>query len=204
MNQVINKIFGAAALTLLTIGAQAATLSVVPTASAVTVGSSFSVTINISDLIDAGAPSLGAFDLDINFNSALLSYSGFSWGDNIHGDQLDLAQLGSFAQADVSQAALGKLNYFEISFDDVAALNNTQAGSFGLLTLTFNALTQGATPITLGVNALGDAYGNALTAQISNANVNVNAVPLPSALSLFTSALIMMAGRARNRKAENR
>jgi len=189
MHHIVKKVFGAAALTVLAVSAQAATLSVLPSVSSVAVGSTFNVTINISDLIDAGAPSLGDFDIDIHFNSALLSYSGFTWGDSIHGDQLDLAHLGSFSQADTSHANTGALNYFEVSLDDVATLNNTQAGSFGLVTLTFNALAAGSAPITLSVNALGNANGNALSAQINNGNVNVSAVPLPSALTLFTSSL---------------
>lgn len=199
MNHYLQKVLGVAALTMAGFSAHAATVSVVPSAVSVAVGSTFNVTISIADLIGSGAPSLGAFDLDIQFDSAILGYAGFSWGDSVLGDQLDLAHLGSLAYADETNAASGKLNYFEVSYDDVDALNLTQAGNFGLLTLTFNALTNGATPITIGINALSDADGHELAAQIANSSVTVSAVPLPSALPLFASALLLGAG-ARTRR----
>lgn len=199
MKQSLQKTIGAVVLTLAGFGAQAATLSVLPSATSVAVGSTFSVTIAIADLFGASAPSLADYDIDVDFDASRLGYVGFTWGDSVLGDQLDLAHLGSLAFADESQAASGRLNYFEVSYDDSALLNAMQADSFGLLTLTFSALGNGVAPITLSVNALGDANGNALAAQIANGGVQVNEVPLPSTLSLFASALLL-AGGARTRR----
>lgn len=198
--KTINKLVSAVALTLLGVSAHAATLSVLPSSASVNAGSTLTVSINASDLIDNGAPSLGAFDFDIQFDANVLSYTGFSWGDNVLGDQLDLAQLGSINGYDISHAATGSLNFYEISLDDSSALNNVQAGHFGLLTLTFSTLAAGNSVLALNVNALSDADGNELiNTQINNSNVTVNAVPLPTALPLFASALLLSFGRLRNK-----
>jgi Cohesin domain len=179
--------------------ALAATLQVVPSVNQIGIGSSVQISVRINDLVDLGAPSLGAYDLDIHFDPTVLSFSGVTWGDALLGDQLDLAQLGSFAQIDTGAVANGKLNLFEFSYDDIAALNNTQAGSFTLFSLTFDAVAAGLSPISIDVNALGDANGNALAAQVGNASVS--AVPVPAALPLFASALLVTFARKRRHRA---
>lgn len=193
------RLLQCAAALAVTIGAHnasAATLAVVPAAAQVSVGGTVQVGFTIAGLGDLSAPSLGAYDLDIDFDAGLLNFSGVSWGDPLQGSQLDLARLGSYAQIDSSHAGSGKLNLFEFSFDDIAALNNLQAGSFTLFTLSFTAVAKGAASISIGVNALGDAYGNDLAAQVSNGSVS--AVPVPASLPLFTSALLaMVVGRRR-------
>lgn len=199
MKSTMKKMIGALAMATIGSFANAATLSAVPSTASVNIGSIFSVTINVGDLVDSAAPSLGAFDLDIYFDANVLNYSGFSWGDSVQGDQLDLAQLGSLNGYDASLAATGVLNFYEISLDDSAALNTLQAGDFGLLTLNFSALNVGVSSLSLSVNSLSDAEGFDLAAQIHNGEVAVSAVPLPGTLLLLVSALLLAAGRARNR-----
>jgi hypothetical protein len=200
MQAFLQKTLGAVALTLAGFGAQAATLDVLPSSATPMVGSTFNVTILVSGLIGAGAPALADFDIDVHFDASRLGYVGFAWGDAVLGDQLDLAHLGSLAFADESQAGSGKVNYFEVSYDDSTLLNSTQAGSFGLLTLTFNALQAGGTPITLSVNSLGDVSGNALAVQLNGANVQVAPVPVPASLSLLASALLVAGGMGGRRR----
>lgn len=197
MKTTMKKLLGAAAILAVGSYAHAATLSAVPSAVSVSVGSTFSVVINVGDLVDNGAPSLGAFDIDINFDTNVLSYTGFSWGDSVYGDQLDLAQLGSLSGYDDSQAGAGSLNFYEVSLDDSTVLNDTQLGNFGLLTLSFSALNAGVSSLSLNVNALSDVDGNNLSTQISNGEVTVNAVPLPGTLPLLASALLLVSGRRR-------
>lgn len=200
MQASLQKTLGAVVLTLAGAGAQAATLDVLPSVATPAIGSTFNVTIRVSDLVGAGAPSLADFDLDVHFDASRLGYVGFTWGDAVLGDQLDLAHLGSLAFADESQAASGKINYFEVSYDDSALLNSTQAASFGLVTLTFNALVAGSAPITLSVNSLGDVNGNALSAQVNGASVQVAPVPVPASLPLLASALLVAGGMGGRRR----
>lgn len=198
-SRAIPKAMAIAALVLCGGAAQAATIGVVQPSTPIAQGSTFSVTIAIADLVGSGAPSLADFDIDIAFDASVLGYVGFAWGDPVLGDQLDLAHLGSLAIADESQSGAGFLNFFEVSYDDSAVLNAQQAGSFGLVTLTFQALIEGVSDLTIGVNALGDANGNPLGAQVQNASVHVSPVPVPPALPLFASALLL-AGTARTRR----
>lgn len=197
--KAMQKVLGIAALTLCGFTAHAATLSVVPASSTVMQGSTFAVTVAIADLVDGGAPSLADFDIDIDFDANLLGFAGFSWGDALLGDQLDLAHLGSLQLFDDSAAAAGHLNFFEVSYDDSTVLNAQQAGSFGLLTLTFQALAAGVASIDVSANALGNVDGDTVSAQMLGANVRVDQVPLPSALPLFATALLL-AGGARSRR----
>lgn len=171
--------------------ANAVYLTASPLATTVNVGGTVQVDINIGDLTDFTAPSLGAYDLNILFDANLLQYTGVNWGN-----QLDQAQLGGLASEDSSSAAGGRLNFFEVSYDDVATLNSQQSGSFTLVSLFFTALATGSSQVDIELLSLGDAEGGALTAdQISGASVT--AVPVPGALPLLLSGLLVLAGRVR-------
>lgn len=170
--------------------AQAASLYVEPQTSSVTAGSAIAIDFTIADLIELSSPSLGDYDFNISFNSNVLNYSSITWGSG-----LDLQGLGSIRDIDTRQAGSGLLNLFEVSLDDVDAL---QPANFTLFTLTFNAIAAGTSPVAVHVNALGDGLGNALTLDnVGSAQVNVNAVPIPAALPLFLSGLLAIAGLKR-------
>lgn len=175
------------------VSANAAYVNVVPVTSIVDAGSNVQVDFVVGDLTDNTAPSLGAYDLNVVFDAALLQYTGISWGN-----QLDLLQLGSLAMVDDSAAAGGQLNVFEVSYDEIATLDAQQSGSFTLFSLFFTALAVGESQIDVDVLSLGDAEGNALAAdQVSGAGVTV--VPVPAALPLLVSGLALLAGRVRRR-----
>ena len=126
-------------------------------------------------------------DLDVTFDDSILSFLGFTFGDPILGDQLDLSGLGSLT--DVAPGA-GTVNLFELSFDPPADLDSLQAGSFTLGTLAFLAISSGLSDLGLSVNALGDASGNPLTMGVQSGRVVVNAafVPEPAVLLLLLVA----------------
>lgn len=173
--------------------ANAVYLQVVPTASSVNVGSTLQVDVTIGDLSDYSAPSLGAYDLSVLFDASQLQFTGVSWGTG-----LDVLQLGSLTQQDVSGASTGLVNFAEISFDDIVTLNDMQPAAFTLFSVYFTALAIGESQIALDALALGDAEGLALTADsITGADVAV--VPLPAALPLLASGLLLLMGRLRRR-----
>jgi hypothetical protein len=101
---------------------------------------------------------------------------------------------------DTSASVPGLANVFELSFDSVADLNQLQPGMFSLFTLFFHADALGTSALTLGINALGDANGNALSANLVNGSVDVTQVtpvPLPAAGWLLVSGLAAAAGLRR-------
>jgi len=172
-------------------GASAISIDATPVATTVGIGGTVQVDITIDDLTDFTAPSLGAYDLNVLFDAAKLQYTGVSWGT-----QLDQTHTGSLALEDSSSAGSGLLNFFEVSYDDIATLNSQQSGSFKLVSLFFTALTAGESQVGLNVLSLGDAAGNALTADHVN-GASVTAVPVPAALPLLMSGLLMLGGRIR-------
>lgn len=178
-------------LLLVALPAQAITISLNPTSPITTVSSSFDVALVISGLGSGTAPSLGAFDLDVGYDSVVLGFSNV-----VFGNQLDLFSLGSLT---FFSSGAGSVNLYQLSLDDLNDLNTLQADSFTLATLSFNALSAGVSPLSISLNAISDADGNALAIDsivgdsvTVNANPNTGSVPEPAAWMLLgLGALIM-------------
>lgn len=145
-------------------------LSVGPSSQSVTLGSQVSFNVNVTGL--GSGIALGAYDINIGFNPGLLTYSGIAFGN-----QLDLSGLGSVQAVTPGS---GMVEVAEVSLDSISDLNTLQAPAFRLATLSFQTLALGnSSPITLSVNALGDAFGKSITASVQNGSVSVVAVPEP-------------------------
>ncbi len=148
-------------------------------------GNSVTVDIGFSGLASGAAPSLGMYDVNLSFDPSYLSYAGAVFGDKTLGNQLDLAQLGSTAIAELP--GVGIVSLFELSGDSAEDLNNLQASSFNLATISFDVLNPGTSLLQLDINSLADADGNALSAITISAPVTI--VPLPSALLMLLTGL---------------
>jgi hypothetical protein len=174
--------------------ANAFTLSLVPQSSVVSPGGTLLVDVIASDLAAGAAPSLGAFDLSVSYDAAILSFGSVAFGAG-----LDVLGLGSFQEADAS--ALGLVNAFELSFDTTADLNTLQPGTFTLFTITFSAASAGTSLLGLSVNSLSSAEGTGLVADALNgASVSVAPVPLPAAVWMLLSGLAGTGLLARRRR----
>jgi hypothetical protein len=73
-----------------------------------------------------------------------------------------------------------------------------QTDSFTLAILSFNVLNSGTSQLSMAINALGDAEGNALVAaNAASVSIATTVVPLPSAFFMMLPGLasLAMAGR---------
>jgi hypothetical protein len=183
LDRYCKLLIGALLLSISGFAESAITLAVTPLSQS---ASSIDVGVTVSGLGAGEAPSLGSYDLDLHFNSSHLEYAGTRFGDPGLGDELDVLDFGANVTSAESSGS-GVLNLFELSFDAPADLNALQADSFILAVVTFNFLQAGSSPLSLVVNALGDADGNALAANVSSATVAP--VPLPPALWLMVTGL---------------
>jgi len=164
------------------ISALAITIGFEPVSQEVGVGDPASVNLVISGLGDYSEPSLGAFDLDIHFDPTILAFDSATFGDPVLGDQLDIWGLGLNPMG-ASITSPGVLDIWEVSLDTADDLNNFQAGSFTLATLTFSTLTVGTSPLEIIINSLGDAYGNPLSLDVQSGNISP--VPEPATFILI-------------------
>ena len=163
---------------------QAAVVSLLPSASLVNMGDAFSVDLQVSDL--GVGTSVGVYDIDVGFDNTVLTLGNVSFGNG-----LDVLGLGSIR---FGTFGTGTVNLFELSLDTAADLLALQPGSFVLATLSFTAAAPGTAALTLSLNALGDAYGDSLTASLVGTSVTIGAptsVPEPATYLLVAAALGM-------------
>lgn len=158
-------------------------LNLVPIAQS---ASALSVAISISGLGVGAAPSLAAYDLDLLFDAGHLAYVGTAFGDPALTNQLDPFDLGS-NPATAALAGPGRLNLFELSLDTAAELDALQAASFTLAVVNFDVLANGSSELSLNVNALADANGDPLPANVASATIT--SVPLPSSFAAMAAGL---------------
>lgn len=165
----------------------AAVVVIDPATTSAIVGQSLLVNVDISDLVDGAAPSLGAFDIEVNFDPAVLAFTQLTFGDG-----LNVLGLGGNPQ-EVTEGA-GAVSAFELSLDSPDDLNTLQPGAFTLFTLTFQAISAGTANLSLTLNSLADAEAFEIAATSIGSSIEVAPVPLPAAVWLLLSGLLGLAG----------
>jgi hypothetical protein len=162
------------------------------------------IALDISGLTP-GTTALGTFDVNIGYDPGVLSFASATYGDPVLGDQLNFNGLALNA----TTAGTGTTELFELSLDDPSTLLSSQPANFTLATLTFNALTSGASALALSINALGDENGVSLPATLQNGSITVTgggtvqapeieASTTTSALTLLLGSLLVLRGRRPN------
>ncbi len=172
--------------------AQAINIGFNPASQSVETGDTVMTDVVISDLGAGAAPSISTYDLDITFDDSHLSFVSTSFGN-----QLDIFGLGSITSS--TETSPGVLNLFELSFDLPADLNDFQSDSFTLATITFDTLFEGTSNLNIMINALGDAEGNPLAADLSRGSTTItNPVPIPASGWLMFSVLVFLIPFSKN------
>ena len=154
--------------------------------SPVSAGDDISLKIMISGLGDNSPLSLGAFDLDVSFDSSVLSFSGYTLFD-------ELGNVGLFEADDFSfgEYAPGAINLYEVSYLFDFELDSLQPGMFALAELFFHVdvLNSGeSTFLSLFANSLTDAIGRTL--DITVGDDAIISTPTPAPLPLLVIALL--------------
>lgn len=185
MKNAFLAILCALALLPATSRADAITVSLDPAAQTVQLGATMTLDLVVSGLGAGTTPSIGTFDVDVSFDSSLLSFVSASFGTG-----LDVFGFGANPRS-VTPGA-GSLNLFELSLDLPADLDALQPDSFTLASLSFQALALGTSPSSITINALGDSLGDPLTATVSGANITVAQVPEPSLAYLLGTGLAIL------------
>jgi Cohesin domain len=189
----VRKVALGAMLALVAAASQADTITVVPSSGTAQVGSTFSVTVAASNFVGGAAPSIGAFDLGVSFDSTILSLVSVAFGPGL------AFSGGAGSIQDQTPVVGGVFSVAEVSLESETALNTQQLDAFALFTITFNALSVGTSQVSLALNGLSNAAGDSLNANLVSGSVNV--VPLPSAAWLLLSGLAAFGVTARRRAA---
>lgn len=118
-----------------------------------TVGFAWTVSFDISGLGTGTNESLSGFDINVNYDPALLYFTGFSViNPATHDVQLDLPEPGQWGLfADVSNLGGGVLDAYAVSGNSASVLDAAQLDSFRFLALNFVALAAGSALVSLDV-----------------------------------------------------
>lgn len=154
------------------------------------------VDINISGLQSGGLDSLGAFDLNVNFDSSIFEYKSVQWGSGL-GD----VALGDAITFDTVTPVLNPIwavNLTEVSFLPITLLQPLQSGYFTLATLEFYAPNAAVYPYQTFFSApanqiiLADANGDqiAYPGFTQFTTILLRDVPEPACVYLFVIGLL--------------
>lgn len=197
MNHQKQLLSGLIGLSISLVGSSAygVSLQLVSSSSNITVGQMVDVAVVVSDLGNQSAPSLSYYDLDINFDSSLLSFNNISFGDPVSGNQLNLSGLGTVP---TSILRVNALSIAEGSGDSDTVLDTQQLGSFTIATLSFQGIGIGNSPLSLTVTELLDSQVDSLMVDsLTGTSVNITpaATQTPeSSMNVGVLGLVILAG----------
>ncbi|XVJ70988.1 MAG: hypothetical protein HEQ39_16225 [Rhizobacter sp.] len=169
--------------------AQSATVSLAASTTSPTAGSQFFVDVLVDGL--SSGQVIGAFDLDVVFNSSVLSASSVAFSPAL--GSLGLEQLTA------STITAGRIDFSSVSLLTGAELLPLQSGLFSLARFTFDAIGSGAAGLAFDALTapgllFGDEFGNALIVSVGTvSNVVVpggGTVAEPGSLALVLLAVL--------------
>jgi len=160
--------------------AMATTVNIQPASSSFSVGDTFSLNIDISDVTD-----LYAFQFDIGFSPSTLAATGISEGAFLSGG----VRTTNYIPGTIDNSA-GTVTF---TADTLQDLIPGITGSGSLATIDFNAVDIGTSVVSLSNVLLLDSNLNNISASIENGSITVNPAviptPEPGVLWLILAAL---------------
>ncbi len=186
------------------LAADSVSLTLTPESSPVDVGNNVDILVGISGLGDP--QNLAAYDLTVDYNSALFSFTSVVFGDPSHGDQLNLST-PPFGTITSFLPGSGTIEFNEASLDSPGTLD-AQLPTFVLATLQFQAIGTGTGTFSFDAPdvVLSDAIGNSISDALGSARVQVegaSAVPEPYMFWPVLAALVALHFRNRSRSGVN-
>lgn len=163
--------------------AHATLLSLQPDTTFADNGDTVWLNLVVSGLGDYGPDSLGAFDISVAYDMAVLSFASYSLNSF-------LGDLGLAEAIDASGGASGgTVNIAEVSLLSAVGLNTLQPAEFILASLRFDVLDLGIGTTTqlsiLGDALLADAAGSRLAVTGAGSATIASRIPLPGTLLLL-------------------
>ncbi len=137
--------------------AQALSLSFIPQAQNVPLGSSVVVGVQVSGLGAGVTPSLRSYSVQLIYNDLFLDFTGVTFGDPNLGDQLNLSGAGNTTTAD---EFLNMLTMTGESSNSSLDLHTLQVDKFILFQMTFDATDLGEAGFIFNAVSLRDANGD--------------------------------------------
>ena len=180
--------------------ADATTIGIEPADQTVVVGD----TVTVDIVIDTEFL-IGAFDLNLNFDSSILSFVNLLFGGFVgNGDELDFVN-GSVRNAPFADnGVVNFAEFFNEVFDSTGLSQLQGNGEFVLASITFDAIGLGLSSLSLSDLTLGefDIFADPLTASLFGASIRVTerpvSVPEPSTWLLMLTGLgLILARRTR-------
>jgi hypothetical protein len=157
-----------------------------------TTGGPVKIDLVASDLGAFMHPSLGAFDLTIDFDPAIISLTDTTFGSFLGNPGAGEA----FVQATI--VGSHSVNLVGLSFLMPTELNARQPDAFALATLVFSPIALGESALLLEVNALSNELGESFSF-VKTEDGKIQSIPEPPVLFVVGGGLIWMAARLRTR-----
>ena len=121
----------------------AVTLDLLPDTQSVTVGQPVSIDVQISELGNGTPPSVGGFNLELNYDPTVLTFNDLTFSG--------LIDLSNFGTQSIDSSTPGTLLFGEVSLDIPEDLNTAQPDTFTLANIDAAAIEKDLeSPFTIG------------------------------------------------------
>lgn len=170
----------------------ATSLSFVPNSSAINIGDSIDVDVELSDL---GGSYVGAFDFDVNYDDTVLTFNSYSL----------TGSLGDISAGDAFDWSWGDLGFGTVNLSELSLLwdftSRQDGSSLTLARLSFIGTNVGTTSLSFDNVTISDDMWSGIGVSLYTGSIDVAApVPEPAAMFLFGTGLVGLLGSAVRRR----